>query len=299
MSLKQPIILLAITFCLLMPVTSSSTITEGIVGIVNNEVILLSELEDHIYQSKKNTTINKDKSAFLKELIDIKILEIQGKKMGIVVTDDRLDLIVGEIKKNNGEKKFVEELKKSNSNIYRLRFELTFQILQENISQAVLKNKIVITNREIEKYYIENFGEINKENLIKIREIKAKKTDFIGDILDIFNQPSDNLDVKLTKLEEGGYLKEEPRDLGYINPEELSEQIYNESQNAKVGDLIGPIKIEDEATFFVVENKIFSDPSFITMKNDIRNILYETKSISLLDSWFSDLRKSFYISQRL
>ena len=36
MSLKQPIILLAITFCLLMPVTSSSTITEGIVGIVNN-----------------------------------------------------------------------------------------------------------------------------------------------------------------------------------------------------------------------------------------------------------------------
>ena len=64
-------------------------------------------------------------------------------------------------------------------------------------------------------------------------------------------------------------------------------------------DLIGPIKIEDEATFFVVENKIFSDPSFITMKNDIRNILYETKSISLLDSWFSDLRKSFYISQRL
>ena len=62
--------------------------------------------------------------------------------MGIIVTDDRLDLIVGEIKKNNGEK-FVEELKNQNSNIYRLRFELTFQILQENISQAVLKIKLL------------------------------------------------------------------------------------------------------------------------------------------------------------
>ena len=34
-------------------------------------------------------------------------------------------------------------------------------------------------------------------------------------------------------------------------------------------------------------------------KEDIMDTIYKNKSIKLLDSWFSDLRKSMYISQRL
>ena len=278
---------------------SNAKITEGIVGVVNDEIILLTELENHIIQSKKNTKLDKDRDEFLKELIDLKILEIQGKRMGIILTNEKLDEIVTEIIKNNGEKKFNEELAKSNRNIYRLRFELTIQMLQENISRVVLKNKIIISEKEIEEYYEKNIGIIKKQNLIRMLNIRAKDKEFIDEILDIFNNSEDKLDIKLVKLEEGGYIKDKPKDLGYVSPKELSSVIYDETINSKIGEAIGPIKIQDEASFFVILDKTYSDASFIMAKEDIINTIYKNKSIKLLDSWFSDLRKSMYISQRL
>ena len=152
--------LILVFFTLATSCKSNTKIIEGIVGVVNNEIILLTELDNHIIQSQKDTNLDKDKNQFLKELMDLKILEIQGKRMGIIVTNEKLEEIISEIIKNNGEEKFNEELTKSNRNLYRLKFELTIQMLQENISRIVLKNKIIISEKEIEKYYEKNIGSI-------------------------------------------------------------------------------------------------------------------------------------------
>ena len=291
--------LILVFFTLATSCKSNTKIIEGIVGVVNNEIILLTELDNHIIQSKKDTNLDKDKNQFLKELMDLKILEIQGKRMGIIVTNEKLEEIISEIIKNNGEEKFNEELTKSNRNLYRLKFELTIQMLQENISRIVLKNKIIISEKEIEKYYEKNIGSIKKQNLIKMLSMSAKDKEFIDEILDIFNNREDSLDVKLAKLVERGYIKDKPKDLGYVNPKELSSTIYDEVISSKIGEVVGPIKIQDEASFFIILDKTYSDASFLLAREDIKNTIYKNKSIKLLDSWFSDLRKSMYISQRL
>ena len=291
--------LILVFFTLATSCKSNTKIIEGIVGVVNNEIILLTELDNHIIQSQKDTNLDKDKNQFLKELMDLKILEIQGKKMGIIVTNEKLEEIISEIIKNNGEEKFNEELTKSNRNLYRLKFELTIQMLQENISRIVLKNKIIISEKEIEKYYEKNIGSIKKQNLIKMLSMSAKDKEFIDEILDIFNNHEDSLDVKLAKLVERGYIKDKPKDLGYVNPKELSSTIYDEVISSKIGEVVGPIKIQDEASFFIILDKTYSDASFLLAREDIKNTIYKNKSIKLLDSWFSDLRKSMYISQRL
>ena len=291
--------LILVFFTLATSCKSNTKIIEGIVGVINDEIILLTELDNHIIQSQKNTNLDKDKNQFLKELMDLKILEIQGKKMGIIVTNEKLEEIISEIIKNNGEEKFNEELTKSNRNLYRLKFELTIQMLQENISRIVLKNKIIISEKEIEKYYEKNIGSIKKQNLIKMLSMSAKDKEFIDEILDIFNNREDSLDVKLAKLVERGYIKDKPKDLGYVNPKELSSTIYDEIINSKIEEVVGPIKIQDEASFFIILDKTYSDASFLLAREDIKNTIYKNKSIKLLDSWFSDLRKSMYISQRL
>mgnify|MGYP001455239931 FL=1 len=291
--------LILVFFTLATSCKSNTKIIEGIVGVINDEIILLTELDNHIIQSQKNTNLDKDKNQFLKELMDLKILEIQGKKMGIIVTNEKLEEIISEIIKNNGEEKFNEELTKSNRNLYRLKFELTIQMLQENISRIVLKNKIIISEKEIEKYYEKNIGSIKKQNLIRMLSMSAKDKEFIDEILDIFNNREDTLDVKLAKLAERGYIKDKPKDLGYVNPKELSSTIYDEIINSKIEEVVGPIKIQDEASFFIILDKTYSDASFLLAREDIKNTIYKNKSIKLLDSWFSDLRKSMYISQRL
>ena len=286
-------------FSILLGNSINAQIIEGIVGVVNNEIILLSELNNHMEKSNKNTELKSDKEKFLKELIDLKILKIQGKKMGIEVTEERLNSIVQQIKDKNGEEKFLSELERTNSNLYRLKFELTVQILQENIAAIVLKNKIIISNNEIEKYYSENFSKIKNENLVKLKEFKAINQKKIENIFEIFEDKSLLLDAKINKIQELKLVKEEPKSLGYVSLNDLSEKIRNEIKQRKDSGLIGPLKVDGEVQFFIVLDEVFSDPNFIEVKESIRTTIYNEKSLKLLDVWFSDLRKSMYISNRL
>ena len=286
-------------FSILLGNSINAQIIEGIVGVVNNEIILLSELNNHMEKSNKNTELKSDKEKFLKELIDLKILKIQGKKMGIEVTEERLNSIVQQIKDKNGEEKFLSELERTNSNLYRLKFELTVQILQENIAAIVLKNKIIISNNEIEKYYSENFSKIKNENLVKLKEFKALNQKKIENIFEIFEDKSLLLDAKINKIQELKLVKEKPKNLGYVSLNDLSEKIRNEIKQRKDSGLIGPLKVDGEVQFFIVLDEVFSDPNFIEVKESIRTTIYNEKSLKLLDVWFSDLRKSMYISNRL
>ena len=286
-------------FSILLGISINAQIIEGIVGVVNNEIILLSELNNHMEKSNKNTELKSDKEKFLKELIDLKILKIQGKKMGIEVTEERLNSIVQQIKDKNGEEKFLSELERTNSNLYRLKFELTVQILQENIAAIVLKNKIIISNNEIEKYYSENFSKIKNENLVKLKEFKAINQKKIENIFEIFEDKSLLLDAKINKIQELKLVKEKPKNLGYVSLNDLSEKIRNEIKQRKDSGLIGPLKVDGEVQFFIVLDEVFSDPNFIEVKESIRTTIYNEKSLKLLDVWFSDLRKSMYISNRL
>lgn len=286
-------------FSILLGISINAQIIEGIVGVVNNEIILLSELNNHMEKSNKNTELKSDKEKFLKELIDLKILKIQGKKMGIEVTEERLNSIVQQIKDKNGEEKFLSELERTNSNLYRLKFELTVQILQENIAAIVLKNKIIISNNEIEKYYSENFSKIKNENLVKLKEFKAINQKKIENIFEIFEDKSLLLDAKINKIQELKLVKEKPKSLGYVSLNDLSEKIRNEIKQRKDSGLIGPLKVDGEVQFFIVLDEVFSDPNFIEVKESIRTTIYNEKSLKLLDVWFSDLRKSMYISNRL
>ena len=286
-------------FSILLGTSINAQIIEGIVGVVNNEIILLSELNNHMEKSNKNTELKSDKEKFLKELIDLKILKIQGKKMGIEVTEERLNSIVQQIKDKNGEEKFLSELERTNSNLYRLKFELTVQILQENIAAIVLKNKIIISNNEIEKYYSENFSKIKNENLVKLKEFKAINQKKIENIFEVFEDKSLLLDAKINKIQELKLVKEKPKSLGYVSLNDLSEKIRNEIKQRKDSGLIGPLKVDGEVQFFIVLDEVFSDPNFIEVKESIRTTIYNEKSLKLLDVWFSDLRKSMYISNRL
>ena len=286
-------------FSILLGISINAQIIEGIVGVVNNEIILLSELNNHMEKSNKNTELKSDKEKFLKELIDLKILKIQGKKMGIEVTEERLNSIVQQIKDKNGEEKFLSELERTNSNLYRLKFELTVQILQENIAAIVLKNKIIISNNEIEKYYSENFSKIKNENLVKLKEFKAINQKKIENIFEIFEDKSLLLDAKINKIQELKLVKEKPKSLGYVSLNDLSEKIRNEIKQRKDSGLIGPLKVDGEVQFFIVLDEVFSDPNFIEVKESIKTTIYNEKSLKLLDVWFSDLRKSMYISNRL
>ena len=90
---------------------ADAKLAESIVAVVNNEIILLSELNQHIKKSSTEGQEN-DKAEYLTELVNLRIIEIQARKMGIEVTDEQLESIIKEMINKNGKDNFLQELER-------------------------------------------------------------------------------------------------------------------------------------------------------------------------------------------
>ena len=279
---------------------ADAKLAESIVAVVNNEIIFLSELNQHMKKSSNEGQEN-DKAEYLTELVNLKILEIQARKMGIEVTDEQLESIIKEIINKNGKDDFLKELESQKINEYIFKYRLKNQILQENLAQLVLKNKIIISEAEIEKYYEENFGKIKKENLINLYIFEFNDKSAAQKNTQVFIDNSNELVLQneITRLVKKGVLNQSSKHLGLINPNKLSPEISDKLIEAKKNELIGPIVYNGKDHFFIIKDIIIGDIAFLEAREGIKTSLSQEKSIKLLDDWFQELRDNSYISIRL
>ena len=289
-------------FLFLLPANSYGNIDEGIAAIVNNEIIFLSELNTHIKKSGVLISNKEIQRKYLKELTDLKLLELQGKRMGIVITNEQLDLIEKNFIETNTKEKVDSELARTGINIYRIRFGWKNQYLQENISTMILKSKVVISEEESEKYYLKNYGQFKKEDLVNLflviindnEESKNKMNNFKELIKEKGWLPSDTKGYI-----KDGYLLPESKDLGYISLNDMNKDIAAAVTNSGLNNLVGPFLEGKKLKYFYVKNKLVGDSEYLNLRNEIQQELADSKDYKVLDGWFKDLRENAYISVRL
>tara|TARA_B100001123_G_scaffold91003_1_gene104699 strand:- start:5566 stop:6471 length:906 start_codon:yes stop_codon:yes gene_type:complete len=283
-------------------VTSKAEISDGVAAVVNDEVIFLSDLQSHIKESGDNPLNKKVYSEYLKELIDLKLLQLQGSRMGIDASDEKIDQIEKDVRKKNGDKVFEDELKKNGLSVYRLRFGWKNQMLQEGIRSVVLRNKIVITEKEIIKKYQKTYGNIQEENLVNLsmilidtNKIKEGQIKSIEENL----RASNNVDSLVDELLISEQIEPSSGSLGFVNPENLDKKVKSDINSSKEGDIIGPYVSENIIKFIIVGKKQFGDVDYIKNKDKIYETIYQEKSLTLLQKWFQELRDNAYISIRI
>ena len=283
-------------------VTSKAEISDGVAAVVNDEVIFLSDLQSHIKESGDNPLNKKVYSKYLKELIDLKLLQLQGSRMGIDASDEKIDQIEKAVRKKNGDKVFEDELKKNGLSVYRLRFGWKNQMLQEGIRSVVLRNKIVITEKEIIQKYQKTYGNIQEENLVNLsmilidtNKIKEGQIKSIEENL----RASNNVDSLVNELLISEQIEPSSGSLGFINPENLDKKVKSDINSSKEGDIIGPYVSENIIKFIIVGKKQFGDVNYIKNKDKIYETIYQEKSLTLLQKWFQELRDNAYISIRI
>tara|TARA_Y100001970_G_scaffold266065_1_gene354302 strand:+ start:2161 stop:3066 length:906 start_codon:yes stop_codon:yes gene_type:complete len=283
-------------------VTSKAEISDGVAAVVNDEIIFLSDLKSHIKESGDNPLNKKVYSEYLKELIDLKLLQLQGSRMGIDASDEKIDQIEKDVRKKNGDKVFEDELKKNGLSVYRLRFGWKNQMLQEGIRSVVLRNKIVITEKEIIKKYQKTYGNIQEQNLVNLsmilidtNKIKEGQIKSIEENL----RASNNVDSLVDELLISEQIEPSSGSLGFVNPENLDKKVKSDINSSKEGDIIGPYVSENIIKFIIVGKKQFGDVDYIKNKDKIYETIYQEKSLTLLQKWFQELRDNAYISIRI
>ena len=287
---------------ILLSFNSNSNMIDGIAAIVNNEIIFLSELKTHIKKSGVKSYSKEIQRRYLKELTDLKLLELQGKRMGIVLTQEQLDKIEENFIKTNTKEKVDSELARTGTNLYRIRFGWKNQYFQESIAAIVLRSKIVISNDEIEDFYEKNYNEMKPEELADLFMIVLKNNEKSKGIIESFQNQLDenkNFNDEIKKSIEKGTFLAESKDLGYISIKEMNKKISNSVINSEIFRLVGPFTENDKIKYFYIKDKIVGDAGFYNIKDQIKREIIDQKEFKVLDAWFKDLRENAYISIRI
>lgn len=145
---------------------------EGIAAIVNTEIITQKELSDRLEANRISQTDSVSREKVLAEMVDEKLVEDDAARLGVQITNAQVNHAVESIANRNGMnlEQFREAAKKYKidwdvyvDNIYR-------QILMEELRGQILRNRVNVTEADIDAYLKQNPTGVSPDYKPEVRQ---------------------------------------------------------------------------------------------------------------------------------
>ncbi len=299
---------------------SSTEVVDRIVAVVNEEVILLSDLEKALAPYEKMIQKKglppetaremryRAREDVINDLIDSRLTEQKAKDMGIEVGEADVDAAIEHMKKSlmYTDEELRRAIGREGYSMEDYRQQMKKQILQSRLLSLEVKSKTVVTQEEIEAYYHshpEQYGVREKYHLCNIVMRPPEAMD--GNSRRKIYTRMENIHQQ---LEEGASFAamarqysessfaEDGGDLGLFSLENLSEPIQNAVSQTASGDITPVIETENGYQIFYVK-EIVQQPavSIEDVSQEIREKIYQEKINERFQTWLTELRKKSYI----
>ena len=261
MKLTQ-LIAATLTTCVLFNVQAAETKVDAVAAIVNNNVVLESEVRDMIARVKKNAakqgqTLPSDSALQVQALerLIMNSLQLQvAKRMGLQITDAQLDQTIENIareQKMNVEQ-FRAQVVREEGSYEQFRERLREEITTGEVLRANVQRRIYVSPQEIDTLtkMMEQQGASNEqynighilialpgqpsEEQIKEAESKASK------VMELLRGGSDFKKIAIASSSAETAL--EGGDMGWMNINEMPTLFADQVRGKKKKDLIGPLR---------------------------------------------------------
>ncbi len=281
---------------------------DGIIAVVNDEVITFKDLQDYIrqtYASMAAQGVPEDQAKEmlaelqengLKQLIDDKLILSRANEIGIEVRDKLVDQRVAEIKtKYTSEQVFLEALVKNGATVTDLRSKILDQLKIKFVVDHEVKSRVFVNPQEVTEFY-----EQNKESFQKSRRVNLDSiyVTFTGDkeaarawakealallkegkdFAEVAKQYSDSSSIGI--VEEGQLLPDVEKAVFGLTKDQVSDLIETEK-----GIFI--FKLKGEIPSQIAELK--------EVKSQIYDFLYRKKFQERFEQWLGKLHQKAYV----
>jgi peptidyl-prolyl cis-trans isomerase SurA len=292
----------------------SAVLLDKVVAVVNKEVITWSELYKAMQfdassemkalsDAERKKIFAENEKRFLENMVDDK-LELQAaKSLGIEASNEEVTDAIDSIKKkyNMDENTFEESLKKEGFTLDEYKKRLADQIVMSKIVSQQVRNKIVVTDREIADYMAKN-----KNDEYRIRQIFFKKPE--GDFdRKALEARAEEVMQKLKNGEDFYALavtySEDPSaksggELGFIKKEYLGKEFLEAISHLAVGEVSAPFWTDKGLHIVQLEEKV--NPENVTEYREIaKKKIFEKKFSEEYRNWIRGLREKAYVDMRL
>lgn len=290
---------------------------DKIIAIVNEDIILKSELDKILNSIKNNLVINKNieilknikilNKKILEQLIVNKILFQTIQKDGIYVTKQEIDNIINNIalRNNLNIQDFQKNLVNHGVNIEQYKNKIYQELIIQKICNKEIAEQIIIFPQEINSFVkrlnlkLSPNSSINLSHiLIKIpqnlKEQEKKLTIVkINKIIKFLRKNRKNYS-QFKKI--SNYLNQQNinfKQIGWKTLKKLSKKSMKYVQNAKKGEIIGPIRSKFGFHILKVNDIKYCKPSYFETKVKIRYILIKTSPMVNKEQSYEKINKIY------
>jgi peptidyl-prolyl cis-trans isomerase SurA len=311
-----------VTVTLLGPVGSSGAIVDRIVAVVNEEIIMLSEVEKGVAASgeeihagnrlERGEKVRQVRQKVLNQLIEEKLIDIEIKKMGVKVAAKEVDAAVEDIKRRNSVTQ--EELEK-----YLEKEGLTFETFKKQLEKKLLRSKFIQWSVKVDMTPGEkDLGEFYQKNIDRYRTMESYRPAHIlfrvpkGATPDGVQGVRKKCAMVLEKIKAGEdfgemalLYSEDPSakdrgDLGSFKRGELLPVIEREALRLNVGQVSGIVKTDYGFHIIKLLDRKGGTPlPFEDAKEKVQSDFYEYQMEKAFKQLIGSLREKSVIEVRL
>jgi len=272
---------------------------DGIAAIVDEDVILTSELEERLQmitsQMESRETILPDADLVKQQVLERLILEsIQlqiAEKVGIRISDDELNETMNTIARQNGMnlQQFQEALKKDGLSYEDSRRQVRDELVMSRMQRGMMNSRIQITDQEIKSFLESEMGEMVTADEFRVAHILLPiDENASADEIRVVRQKADGL---LKQIEEGADFRQlavshsagqralEGGDLGWRKTVELPSIFADKVQELETGAVAGPIKSGSGFHLIKLQQKRGAKAEGNVPQTQLRHILIQPSEI--------------------
>jgi peptidyl-prolyl cis-trans isomerase SurA len=295
-------------------------LVDRVLVVVNDDVILLSDLEQvmaslkasldnrGVSQDEEERVLNEQRPKILEKLIRDKLTDQQVAKYKLEVSDEEVEATIQRIRDANklSEKEFRHAVELDGMDYETYRNQIRDQLLRTRLINIEVKSKIVITDTDVKKYYDAHIEQYTGHTKYQLRHILLR---FPPDASDAQKaKVAQQMDVIRQRLAAGEAFEELARQfsdaptaadggqLGVFGTNLLTKEIREAIKELQPKQYSPVVETAQGYQIFYVEDIIHSGGKTLDAATpEITDKLYAQVVDQKFKAWLEDLRKKSHI----
>ncbi len=306
------------------PNTVRGEILDRVMAVVNDDVITLSEIneqgETYFENIKKvtptesyETALEMARKEVLESLIDIALVSQKAKSLKIKVKDTEVDAALNNMISQSGlsREQFLAKLQSSGHSQTTYKKNLKNQILQSKVVNYDIRSRLVITDKEMQDKYNKQYLQEDVSGGLYLLQIGLSWDKLPGETFEqkknngrkraerVWNLAKNGSDFRMLAKKfsdlpssvDGG-------DIGVFKKDEMAKFMQDAILELKAGEISNIIETPSGFQFFkLLSTKEGNSVAFETVKEEIREELYQDKLKESFKKWVKKLRENAYINR--
>ena len=275
--------------------------TDGLIAIVNNEIITKKDLDDFINfmriqmsaqfpEQEVQERLKQILPDLVNRLIEDRLILQAAYKENIIINQIQIETRVEQIKRSySSEADFQNALMSQGLSLADLELKIKEQLLMKEIIDKKIRAKIVVKPQEITDYYFAHSQDFQKLEQRRVSFLKISDSSMAEELEKTITEYKD-LDTLAKKY------SLPITDLGWVDSKQIKKEIVEIVFNLEERKLTFYSDSSNEFYIFEVKEIQPSGKLLLSeVQEEIRQFLFESKMQQALVEWLENLKSEAYI----